>query len=262
MAQPTVLELMLGLVSLEGSADDRRVPDTLSPRSLFPEPLLYISFLDRLHSRGAITLHEVPWHVLWTQWFSASPWRIERFWQLLREPRDKASPMRAHPALALRLYRRVQLSDAVASLSRELSAHGFSPRWAADAAPVVTTLARSISPSSLASSGTWAVREVASAYLKGTSPFELSGLLKMSLARHAELGLPNAVTHPPASYVTSWMIDSLQEIGLDYWTASPGAVMASGLSRQRKLNGVQKHNIPTHTPSAAGLGTKDGSVCA
>lgn len=227
MTHRASLELMQRIVSLEGSVDDQRVPGLLTPRSLFPEPTLYLEAVRQVSRGGAIKVDDIPWETLWTQWFSPLPWRHARLWRPLVGPPSTVSSIGPVPNLARRLYRRVQLSDALGILAHELSAHGFNPRWATDAASVMRALAVSRSTGILATTSEWAVRQVASAYLKGVSPFELQTLLKVSLAQNADLDLPKSTAPHRLSVVTAWMTESLGAVGLDYWASAPSAIIGS-----------------------------------
>lgn len=234
MTHRAVLELLQQVVRLEGSTDDQRLPRLLAPRSLFPEPVFYVEALRHLSRSGAVTLDDVPWRALWTQWFSASPWHLARIWQPLGGSSPAISAVRHQPALARRLYRRVQLSDALGVLAHELSAHGFDPRWAAEVTPIMRAMGLSRSTGILAATAEWAVRQVASAYLKGASPFELQDLLKVSVVQHSVLDLPKAAAPSPVSAVTGWMSESLRAVGVDYWISAPSAILGPEGRRPRE----------------------------
>lgn len=78
------------------------------------------------------------------------------------------------------------------------------------------------------------MRQVASAYLKGASPFELQDLLKVSVVQHSVLDLPKAAAPSPVSAVTGWMSESLRAVGVDYWISAPSAILGPEGRRPRE----------------------------
>lgn len=202
-AHPVLQEIL----SQEGTTDDRRIPGVVSPRSLFPEPMLYIACVRAASEKPA----SVDAAALWANWYSPGEWSASaRPTAGTKQPTWPAPD----PRTALALFPRAKHSEAVGYLGRELAGCGFNPRWAEDAARVLKIACCQNTLRQVLAAVDQTILEISVAYLRGRGLYEIQESLGPLLLKPAVPG--NGRPSPSNCFLTSWMQESLQQDEINF----------------------------------------------